>query len=68
MGAQASGNSLVFIIISILIGIGSGLLLGYVNAKRKVNSFMASLALMMAWREIVNLVLSNKAYYLPDNL
>ena len=68
MGAQASGNSLVFIIISILIGIGSGLLLGYVNAKRKVNSFMASLALMMAWRAIVNLVLSNKAYYLPDNL
>lgn len=68
IGAQASGNSFVFIIISILIGIGSGLLLGFVNAKRKVNSFMASLALMMAWRAIVNLVLSNKAYYLPDNL
>ena len=29
---------------------------------------MASLALMMAWRAIVNLVLSNKAYDLPDNL
>ena len=29
---------------------------------------MASLALLMAWRAIVNLVLSNKAYYLPDNL
>lgn len=68
IGAQVSGNSFVFIIISILIGIGSGLLLGFVNAKRKVNSFMASLALMMAWRAIVNLVLSNKAYYLPDNL
>lgn len=68
IGAQVSGNSFVFIIISILIGIGSGLLLGFVNAKRKVNSLMASLALMMAWRAIVNLVLSNKAYYLPDNL
>ena len=68
MGAQASGNSIVFIIISILIGIGSGLLLGYVNAKRKVNSFMASLALMIAYRAIVNLIMSNNAYYLPDNL
>ena len=68
MAAQSSGHSFWFIIISVLIGIGSGLLLGYVNAKRKVNSFMASLALMMAYRAIVNLVLSNKAYYLPDNL
>lgn len=68
MGAEASGNSIVFIIISVLIGIGSGLLLGYVNAKRKVNSFMASLALMIAYRAVVNLIMSNNAYYLPDNL
>ena len=68
MGAEASGNSFVFIMISVLIGIGSGLLLGYVNAKRKVNSFMASLALMIAYRAIVNLIMSNSAYYLPDNL
>lgn len=64
MGAEASGNSIVFIIISVLIGIGSGLLLGYVNAKRKVNSFMASLALMIAYRAVVNLIMSNNAYYL----
>lgn len=68
MGAQASGNSVVFILISVVIGIASGILLGWVNAKRKVNSFMASLALMMAYRAIVNLVLSNKSYYLPDDL
>lgn len=68
MAAQDSGHSIWFIVISVLIGIGSGLLLGYVNAKRKVNSFMASLALMMAYRAIVNLVLSNKSYYLPDNM
>ena len=68
MGAEASGNSVVFIIISVLIGIGSGLLLGYVNAKRKVNSFMASLALLIAYRAVVNLIMSNSAYYLPDNL
>lgn len=68
MGAQESGNSILFILISVVIGIASGLLLGWVNAKRKVNSFMASLALMIAYRAIVNLVLSNKSYYLPDDL
>ncbi len=68
IGAEATGRSAVFIILSILIGLGSGLLLGYVNAKRKVNSFMASLALMIAYRAIVNLILGDESYYLPDNL
>lgn len=68
MAAQNTGFSFLFVIVSVLIGIASGLLLGYVNAKRKVNSFMASLALLIAYRAVVNLVLSNKSYYLPDNL
>lgn len=68
MAAQDTGHSFLFVIISVLIGIASGLLMGYVNAKRKVNSFMASLALLIAYRAVVNLVLSNKSYYLPDNL
>lgn len=68
MAAQDTGHSFLFVIVSILIGIASGLLMGYVNAKRKVNSFMASLALLIAYRAVVNLVLSNKSYYLPDNL
>lgn len=68
MAAQNTGNSFLFILVSVLIGIASGLLMGYVNAKRKVNSFMASLALLIAYRAVVNLVLSNKSYYLPDDL
>lgn len=68
MAAQNTGHSFLFVVVSVLIGTASGLLLGYVNAKRKVNSFMASLALMMAYRAVVNLVLSNKSYYLPDDL
>lgn len=68
MAAQDSGHSFWFILISVLIGIASGLLLGFINAKLKVNSFMASLALLMGYRAVVNLVLSNKSYYLPDNL
>ena len=68
MAAQNTGNSFWFILISIVIGLASGLLLGFVNAKLKVNSFMASLALLMGYRAVVNLVLSNRSYYLPDNL
>ncbi len=66
--AADSSNSIVFILISIAIGIASGMLLGFVNAKLKVNSFMASLALMMAYRALVNLIVSNKSYYLPEDL
>lgn len=68
MAADKTGNSVWFIVISIIIGIVSGFILGVINAKLKVNSFMASLALMMGYRAIVNLVLSNNAYYLPDDL
>lgn len=68
LGANVAGNSGVFIILSLLIGIASGLLLGYVVAKLKVNSFMASLALMIGYRAIVSLVLRDKSYYIPDNL
>ncbi len=68
MAATVTGTSAWFIVVSILLGAGSGLLLGYVNVKRKVNSFMASLALMIAYRAVVNLVLSNNVYYLPDDM
>ena len=66
--ASANVNDFLLIPIALAIGIGSGLLLGYINAKRKVSSFMASLALMMAYRAIANLVLSNTSFYLPDSL
>lgn len=66
--ASTNVNPFLLIPVSLLIGIASGLLLGYINAKRKVSSFMASLAMMMAYRAVVNLVLSNTSYYLPDSL
>ena len=66
--ASTNVNPLLLIPVSLLIGVASGMLLGYINAKRKVSSFMASLAMMMAYRAIVNLVLSNTSYYLPDSL
>ncbi len=61
-------NPILMIPVSLLIGIASGLLLGYINAKRKVSSFMASLAMLMAYRAVVNLILSNTSFYLPDSL
>lgn len=61
-------HAFLLIPIALLIGIASGLLLGYVNAKRKVSSFMASLALLMAYRAVTNLVLSNTSFYLPESL
>lgn len=66
--ASTHVNPFLLIPVSILIGVGSGLLLGYINAKRKVSSFMASLALMMAYRAVTNLVLSNTSYFMPDSL
>lgn len=68
MAAQTTGHSVWFIIISVVIGLASGFLLGFVNAKLKVNSFMASLAMLTGYRAVVNLVLSNNAFYLPDDL
>lgn len=69
-GLMVSTNvsPILMIPVSLLIGLASGLLLGYINAKRKVSSFMASLAMLMAYRAVVNLVLSNTSFYLPDSL
>lgn len=67
--ATAGGApSIVFILIALAIGFASGLLLGFVNAKLHVNSFMGSLALMMAYRAVVQWVMSDKSLYLPEDL
>ena len=66
--ASTNVNPFLLIPVSLVIGIASGLLLGYINVKRKVSSFMASLAMMMAYRAVVNLVLSNTSFFLPDSL
>lgn len=51
-----------FIPVTILIGALSGLLLGIVNAKFKVPSFMGSLSLLIAYRAMVNLLLNSRTY------
>ena len=66
--ASTNVNPFLMIPVSLVIGIASGLLLGYINVRRKVSSFMASLAMMIAYRAVVNLILSNTSYYLPDSL
>ena len=55
-----------FIPAVMITGILSGLLLGFLNAKCKVNSFMASLALLIAYRAVVNLNLKAASFIFPE--
>lgn len=54
--------------VAMLIGILSGLVLGFVNAKFKVPSFMASLAMLIALRAMVSSVLGSRSVSLPEFL
>lgn len=67
MAAERVGI-VVYIPVTILVGALSGLLLGVINAKYKVPSFMASLSLLMAYRALVNLFLNAKSYSFPTEL
>lgn len=49
--------------VAILVGAASGAILGVVNAKLKVPSFMASLAMLIALRAFVGLVLSTNVVF-----
>lgn len=62
------GGAILFIPVAILVGAASGLLLGVINAKFKVPSFMASLALLIAYRALVNLLLNTKTYGFPKEI
>ena len=68
MATNHGAPSIVFALIAVLIGAGSGLLLGFVNAKLHVRSFMACLALMMAYRAVIVWIMSSNAFYLPDDM
>lgn len=57
-----------FIPAVLITGLASGFLLGFLNAKCKVNSFMASLALLIAYRAVVNLNLKSAAFIFPEQL
>lgn len=51
-----------FVPVTLLVGLLSGLLLGVINAVFKVPSFMASLALLIAYRAYANLSLKSAAF------
>ncbi len=59
---------LMAIPVVILIGLTSGFVLGMVNAKFKVPSFMASLAMLIALRASVSLTLRARTIILPETL
>lgn len=67
MAAEALGTFWM-IPIAILIGMVSGLILGVVNAKFKVPSFMASLAILIAFRAYLGLLLNSKVIMVPMEL
>jgi ribose transport system permease protein len=53
---------------AIIIGIISGLLLGEINARLKVSSFMVSLAMLIAIRALVNWLLASNVIMVPANM
>ncbi|HHV10732.1 MAG TPA: ABC transporter permease [Clostridiales bacterium] len=54
--------------VAILIGACSGLLLGTLNAKFKVPSFMASLSMLIAFRAFVNWILNSRVVMVPEEI
>ncbi len=54
--------------VAIVIGIVSGSIMGIINAKFKVPSFMVSLSLLIALRALVSLILNSRAIILPAEL
>lgn len=65
MAAMAVG-AWAMIPVAILTGALSGFLLGVINARFKVPSFMVSLSLLIAYRALVNLLLNSASYIVPD--
>ncbi len=70
VGAMVADKTSVILLIpvTILVGAASGLLLGIINTKFKVPSFMVSLSLLIAYRALVNFLLNTKIYLFPSEL
>lgn len=65
----AQGRSgFVMIPVAVLVGLATGFLVGVVVAKCKVNSFMVTLAVMMAYRAFTTLLVNDKAYTMPREM
>lgn len=58
----------VMIPVALAIGIATGWFSGLIVAKFKVNSFMVTLAVMMAFRAFNTLLVNDKAYIIPDSM
>lgn len=70
LGCIAAEHSTGFIMvpIALIIGIATGWFSGLIVAKFKVNSFMVTLAVMMAFRAFNTLLVNDKAYIIPDSM
>ena len=55
---RATGSTIVMVVIALLVGIGMGLMNGFLVSKCKVPSFMATLAILIGLRGIVNYIQS----------
>ncbi|MCD7737728.1 MAG: ABC transporter permease [Lachnospiraceae bacterium] len=53
---------------AILVGMCSGLFIGICNAIFKVNSFMLTLSMLIAYRALSNLLLRDNQYFFPSEL
>lgn len=67
MAAEKAG-ALVMLPIALGVGVVTGLLVGIIVGKFKVNSFMTTLAVMMAYRAFATLLVNNKAYLVPESM
>lgn len=67
MAAAASGAWIAFPV-ALLVGVASGALLGVLNAKFRANTFMMSLAMMLAFRAMDNTFFSTTVVNAPAGL
>ena len=66
IAAESLGNGYIMPPVAIVAGLFTGIFVGIIVAKFKVNSFMVTLAVMMAYRAFTNLLVSDNAYPLPS--
>lgn len=66
MAATNTGLSGVMLPIMLGVGLVTGIFVGFIVSIFKVNSFMCTLAVMMAYRAFATLLVNNNAYLVPD--
>lgn len=66
--AAERSTGAIMIPVALVIGIATGCFSGLIVSKFKVNSFMVTLAVMMAFRAFNTLLVNDKAYIIPDSM